>query len=30
MLTKEILKKQIDSFPDKFSIDELIERSNPN
>ncbi len=25
MLTKEILKKQLENFPDQFSIDELIE-----
>ena len=26
MLTKTKLKEQIDKFPEKFSIDELIER----
>lgn len=26
MITKTILKEQIDTFPDEFSIDELIER----
>ena len=26
MLTKQKLKEQIDKFPDKFSIDELVER----
>jgi hypothetical protein len=26
MLTKTILKKQIENFPEEFSIDELIER----
>ena len=26
MLTKEKLKKQIDQFPDEFSLDELVER----
>jgi len=26
MITKEKLKEHIESFPDKFSIDELIER----
>ncbi len=26
MLTKTILKEQIEKFPEKFSIDELIER----
>jgi len=26
MITKEKLKEQIESFPDQFSIDELIER----
>lgn len=26
MLTKKILKEQIENFPEEFSIDELIER----
>ena len=26
MLTKTILKQQIDSFPEQFSIDQLVER----
>lgn len=26
MLTKTTLKEQIENFPDKFSIDELVER----
>ncbi|AVR44995.1 hypothetical protein C7S20_06755 [Christiangramia fulva] len=26
MLTKEVLKKHIESFPEEFSIDQLVER----
>ncbi|SFC03067.1 hypothetical protein LDL76_12585 [Salegentibacter mishustinae] len=26
MLTKAVLKQQIDSFPEQFSIDQLVER----
>ncbi len=26
MITKEVLQKQIKNFPEKFSIDELVER----
>lgn len=30
MLTKSQVKKQIDNFPEEFSLDELIEKLNSN